>query len=209
MQTATACALHNAQDAPHLETGRVLTLQDDHMTIACRDSIWHAQKAASCLIMPEAGDEVLFCPLPDGRAFALAVLTRGRHEAVLDFPDGASLRSALPLRLNSATSVELTAPDARVDAGQLQVQACEAKAVISSASLVTRLLRSAGERLEQSFVRLIGRFGSSQRMIQEDDEVQARSVRVSAREESLTQAGTVTHLARDLARIDAPQVHIS
>ncbi len=209
MQTAHAYTLSGTQDAPTLDTGRVSGRQDDHITISCRGGVWHARTAASCLLLPEKGDEVLFSPLPDGRAFVVAVLTRGRHEAVLDFPDGAALRSALPLRLNSAVSVEMAAPAASVDAAELKVHACEATAVLTRGSLMVHLLRTAGERLEQSFGRLLGRYGSSHRLVQEDDEVQARSVRVSAEGECLTQAGSVTHLARDLARIDAPQVHIS
>ncbi len=209
MQTAQAYTLNNAQEAPTLETGRVSARHDSHLVINCRGSVWHARTAASCLLLPGEGDEVLFTPLPDGRAFVLAVLTRGRREAVLDFPDGATLRSPLPLRLNSAVNVAMTAPSASVDAAELKIQACEATAVMASGSLVTRLLRTTGERLEQSFGRLLGRYGSSRRLVQEDDEVQARSVRVSAEGECLTQAGSVTQLARDLARIDAPRVHIS
>ena len=91
----------------------------------------------------------------------------------------------------------------------MQVQAASAEATVAEATLVTKVLRSFGERLEQTFARLMGRFGSAQRMVSGDDETQAHNVRVCVEESSLTQAGTVTQLARDVVRIDAPQVHIS
>ncbi|MDO5537364.1 MAG: DUF3540 domain-containing protein [Desulfovibrionaceae bacterium] len=209
MKTACAYTLPSHQTSPALDTGRVTSVQNGIFLILARDSYWQARTAASCLLRPEEGDEVLFTPLPDGRAFVLAVLTRSEREAVLDFPTGASLTSPMPLNLDSATAVQISAPEAGVNTASLSVQAAEAKAAMGSVTLVARILRTCGERLEQTFGRLLGRYGSAQRMVQEDDETQARNVRVSAQETSLTQAGNVTQLARDMARIDAPQVHIS
>ncbi len=209
MQTAQAYTLPEGMENPVLETGHITRRCNDHLVITCRDSVWQAMTAASCLIRPMEGDEVLFTPLPDGRAFVLAVLVRVREEAILDFPDGASLRSPLPIKLDSATAVSVTSPGTSVETANLDVRAADASVTVSACTVMTRLLRTAGERLEQSFDKLLGRYGNSHRLVREDDEVQARNVRVCAEESSLTQAGNVTQLARDLARIDAPQVHIS
>ena len=190
------------------EDNRVVRLQSRDRATACT-STWKASVAASCLLAPEIGDEVLFAPLDDGRAFVLAVLTRKATEAQLAFPHGVRVASPAPVRLQSSQTLELTAADTSLATGSLQVQAASAEATIASASLVTRMLRSFGERLEQTFARFAGRFGSAQRLISGDDETQAQNMRVCVQDCSLTQAGTVTQLAKDVVRIDAPQVHIS
>ncbi len=208
MQTANAYSLDTMQ-APSLETGLVLSCENDCYTLQAKDSQWQAALAASCLVRPEQHDEVLFAPLPDGRAFILAVLTRSKTPCVLHFPEGASLSSEKPIHMDSATAVQITAPLTGLETASLDVKAGEASATIASATLVTRILRTTGERLEQAFSRLLGRFGSAQRIVEHNDEVQAQNVRISAAESCVTQAASSTTLARDLARIDAPQVHIS
>ena len=199
-----------------LLTGLVLDAWDEHaegceraVRIQSSDCTWKASVAASCLLVPELGDEVLFAPLDDGRAFVLAILTRKATEAQLDFPHGVRVASPAPVRLQSSQTLEITAADTSLATGALQIQAASAEATVAEATLVTRVLRSFGERLEQTFARLMGRFGSAQRMVSGDDETQAHNVRVCVEESSLTQAGTVTQLARDVVKIDAPQVHIS
>lgn len=208
MQTANAYSLDTVQ-TPSLETGLVLASENDCYTVQAKGSQWQAALAASCLVRPEQHDEVLFAPLPDGRAFILAVLTRSKAPCVLHFPDGASLTSEKPISMDSATAVQITAPMTGLETASLDVRAGEASAAIASATLVTRILRTTGERLEQTFRRFLGCFGSAQRIVEHNDEVQAQNVRISASESCLTQAASSTTLARDLARIDAPQVHIS
>lgn len=208
MQTANAYSIDTMQ-APSLETGLVLSCDNECYTLQARDSQWQAALAASCLVRPEQHDEVLFAPLPDGRAFVLAVLTRSKAPCVLHFPEGASLTSEKPIRMDSATAVRITAPLTGLETATLNVRAGEASAAIAKATLVTRILRTTGERLEQTFRRLLGCFGSAQRIVEHNDEVQAQNVRISASESCVTQAASSTTLARDLARIDAPQVHIS
>ncbi len=208
MQTANAYSIDTMQ-APSLDTGLVLSCEKDCYILQTRDSQWQAALAASCLVRPEQHDEVLFAPLPDGRAFILAVLIRGKAPCVLHFPEGASLTSQKPIRMDSATAVRITAPLTGLETASLDVRAGEASAAITRATLVTRILRTTGERLEQTFRRLLGCFGSAQRIVENNDEVQAQNVRISASESCLTQAASSTTLARDLVRIDAPQVHIS
>lgn len=199
----------HGEAAPRLETGRVLAVSDGGLRLQARDGCWQAQLAASCLLRPQCEDEVLFAPLPDGRAFVLAVLTRAPGEAVIAFPHGAALQSPLPIRLDSLSALQMSAPKTAVVTADLRLEAVEATATLDRANLVVRLLRSAGERLEQTFEKLLGRFGSSWRMVREEDDLQARNVRVAAQEGSLTQAASITQLAGEVARIDAPQVHIS
>lgn len=211
---ATAADLHayaapRSADAPTLETGRVMEADDARLVLLGRGCRWHAQPAASCLPLPQQGDEVLFTPLPDGRAFVLAVLTREVGEAVLRFPHGARLESPLPLRLSSATALRMTAPDTSLDAARLEVRAAEAKAVLGECGLLARTLRAAGQRLEQTFERLTARLGSSARLVRGHDETQAASSRLAVSGQATVQAGGIDQTAAETVRIDAPQVHIS
>lgn len=210
----TAADLHayaapRSAQAPTLQTGRVMEAGDAGLVLLGQGCRWHAQPAASCLLAPQKGDEVLFAPLPDGRAFVLAVLTRGESEAVLHFPHGAALNSPLPLRLNSATALRLTAPDTGLDAARLEVRAAKAKAVLGECGLLVRTLRAAGQRLEQTFERLTARLGSSARLVRGHDELQAASSRIAVSGQAAVQAGAIDQTAAEMVRIDAPQVHIS
>ncbi|WP_165067400.1 DUF3540 domain-containing protein [Desulfovibrio sp. ZJ200] len=209
---ATAVDLHSraaSPGAPTLETGCVLEAGRASLILLGRGCRWHAQPAASCLLAPQKGDEVLFAPLPDGRAFVLAVLTRGESEAVLHFPHGATLNSPLPLRLNSATALRLTAPETDLDAARLEVRAAKAQAVLGECGLLARTLRAAGQRLEQTFERLTARLGSSARLVRGHDETQAASSRLAVSGQAAVQAGGIEQTAAEIVRIDAPQVHIS
>ena len=209
MQSAQAYTMEAAQQSPTLETGRILAGGSGVYSVQTEDSRWQASAAASCLVRPECGDEVLFTPLPDGRAFILAVLTRSETACVLDFPHGASLASAKQLNLDSAEALNLHAPDTSLETAHLAVRSGEVAATVNKATLVTRFLKSCGECLEQTFNHLLGRYESSKRLVEHTDELQAENVRISASDSCMTQAASSTTLARDLVRIDASQVHIS
>ena len=193
-----------------LRSGFVLpATQTETLRVDCEGTVWRAQRAASCLLTPQDGDEVLLAPLADGRAFILAVLARAEREAELAFPHGVRVTSPLPVRLASASALDFTAPDASLNAARLTVRAGEVAVSAADCSLLTRTLRSAGQRLEQTFDSFVARLGQAVRMVHGHDETQAASARLAVTGTATTHAGTIDQTAANLVRVDAPQVHIS
>jgi hypothetical protein len=208
MQAADALAREYIYAAAR--SGLVEEAAEGEVTVRCPDSLWHGQVAASCLLRPQAGDEVLLAPLADGRAFILAVLTRaGKGPACLDFPQGVEIESPGLIGLRSQGSLELSAPYSRLTAGELKVEAGEIKASAGVCGLLARTLRAAGEKLENTFARFRGRYDSSSRIVSGHDDTQAGSSRLSAEGGVQVQAGNIHHTAQDMVRIDSRQVHIS
>lgn len=193
-----------------LGTGRVIRVENGHVTLMAKGFSLQAAVAASCLLAPEPNDEVLFAPLPDGRAFILAILTReDKKEARLRFPDGLSIESPRAVRIASRTALSLDAPESGITAATLKVEAAEMHAKAALCTVLAQTIRTAGDRLESCFARLFSRLGSSRRIIVDHDETQAGSSRLAVSDTALVQAKTVTHTAADMVRIDAPQVHVS
>jgi hypothetical protein len=191
-------------------SGLVEKAEAEEITVRCRDGVWHGQAAASCLLPPLPGDEVLLAPLPDGRAFILAVLTRADSgPARLDFPQGVEIASPHSISLRSRDSLELSAPRSSLTSAQLKVEAGEITAVAAVCGLLARTLRAAGEKLENTFACFRGRYNSSSRIVSRHDDSQVGSSRLSAGGGVHVQAGSIHHTAQDMVRIDSRQVHIS
>jgi hypothetical protein len=191
-------------------TGTVREVEADLVSLeAAGGGVWRAFIAASCLLRPSAGDEVLVAPLNDGRAFILAVLNRFAREACLDFPHGVEIRAGQALKLNSATSLTMDAPQSSLIAAELTVQAGSIQAQAGFCALLARTIKIAGRKLDSCFEQFWGRFASSRRMVSGHDEVQAGSSRLASCGTVQVQADSIHHVAAKLARIDAQQTHIS
>jgi hypothetical protein len=191
-------------------TGTVREIQDDLVSLEAADgSGWRAFIAASCLLRPAPGDEVLLAPLNDGRAFILAVLNRFAQEACLDFPHGVEIRAGQALRLNSAAALIMNAPQSSLTAAELTVQAGSIQAQAGFCALLARTIKTAGQKLESCFEQFWGRFDSSRRLVSGHDETQVGSSRLASGGAVHVQADSIHHVAAKLARIDAEQTHIS
>ncbi|MDR1311297.1 MAG: DUF3540 domain-containing protein [Burkholderiaceae bacterium] len=171
-------------------------------------AVYSTMPAASCLLQPQAGDEVLLSALPDGRLFILSILTRSDTPAALCFPFGVSLKADLPIRLESATELSLDAPTSALTTGELTVQAGEIRAMAGSCSLLAKTVKTAGQVLENCFDRFRGHFNSSCRLVSGHDDVQAESSRLASHTVQV-QADNIHQTASSLVRIDAEQIHIS
>jgi hypothetical protein len=193
-----------------LVSGMVRAIEDDLVSLEADDGgRWRAFIAASCLLRPSVGDEVLLAPLNDGRAFILAVLNRCPQEARLDFPHGLEIRAGQALKLNSAAALTMEAPQSSLTAAELTVQAGSIQAQAGFCALLARTVKIAGHKLDSCFEQFWGRFASSRRMVSGHDEVQAGSSRLASGGTVQVQADSIHHVAAKLARIDAEQTHIS
>lgn len=203
-------ALKIAHGGSFLDNGRVLGADGTGFLVGTGTGPAWAIPAASCLLAPEAGDEVLLSILPDGRLFILSVLVRaGEGQAVLDFPDGLRLRAGSDVSIASAGELTLAGAEAGIEAGRIAVRAAEVACDAGLFSLLAERVRAAGVKVETAFERLVSRLGSSVRFVKEHDETQAGSVRTLASESHVVQAETIVQTAEKSVKIDADQIHLA
>lgn len=193
------------------------------------------QRAASCLLRPEAGDLALVA-LPSsgsGAAFILAVLERAEagSPATLDLASGARLCAAEGgVHIEAAQGISLSTP-AQLSAsagglsfasdamhfasGKMSFAAGSVRWLAESFSFVGKLLELVTQRFTETAAERetqagtwTQRLGDSYRHVEEMDETQAGMVRTLARDTALLH-GRVTHVqAEEFVKVDGQEVHL-
>ena len=186
------------------------------------------QRAASCLLRPEAGDLALVA-LPDqgrGAAFILAVLERAEagSPATLDLASGARLCAAAGgVHIEAAQGISLSTPaQLSASAGGLSFASDtmsfatgSVRWLAESFSFVGKLLELVTQRFTETAAERetqagtwTQRLGDSYRHVEELDETQAGMVRTLARDTALLH-GRVTHVqAEEFVKVDGQEVHL-
>lgn len=186
------------------------------------------QRAASCLLRPEAGDLALVAlPSPGrGAAFILAVLERAEagSPATLDLASGARLCAAEGgVHIEAAQGISLSTP-AQLSAsaggmsfasGKMNFATGSVRWLADSFSFVGKLLELVTQRFTETAAERetqagtwTQRLGDSYRHVQELDETQAGMVRTLARDTALLH-GRVTHVqAEEFVKVDGQEVHL-
>ena len=186
------------------------------------------QRAASCLLRPEAGDLALVAlPSPGrGAAFILAVLERAEagSPATLDLASGARLCAAEGgVHIEAAQGISLSTP-AQLSAsaggmsfasGEMNFATGSVRWLADSFSFVGKLLELVTQRFTETAAERetqagtwTQRLGDSYRHVQELDETQAGMVRTLARDTALLH-GRVTHVqAEEFVKVDGQEVHL-
>jgi hypothetical protein len=154
----------------------VRVMEDDTCMLEVDGQIVRARVAAGCLLRPSPGDRVL-AAIADEDAFVTAVL---------ELSDPSASRVDLPGRacLAARDGLRLAAPELDLAAGKLGVASAELDVSAERTTFTGRLLHSAVERasavaksLDLTVERLVGRFTSSRRYVEEVDELQAGTSR--------------------------------
>jgi hypothetical protein len=186
------------------------------------------QRAASCLLRPEAGDLALVAlPSPGrGAAFILAVLERAEagSPATLDLASGARLCAAEGgVHIEAAQGISLSTP-AQLSAsaggmsfasGEMNFATGSVRWLADSFSFVGKLLELVSQRFTETAAERetqagtwTQRLGDSYRHVEELDETQAGMVRTLARDTALLH-GRVTHVqAEEFVKVDGQEVHL-
>ena len=216
MQAAdTALALENPNP---LSVGTVKLCHLHEIVVKTDHGLFKARRAFSCLVAPEAGDQVLVAGDQDHGLFVIAVLER---------QDGAALRIAVQgdlmlgvpngrFTVAASNGVELaSARDMHLQAAELTVQSPKATLLLDQLSCI-------GSRLfaQMDAIKLVGRFFDgvlerfsrkvkrSYRVVDEVDQV--RSGQMDYRADKNMQLSSQNALinARDLVKIDGDQIHL-
>ncbi|MHC1753722.1 DUF3540 domain-containing protein [Humidesulfovibrio sp.] len=186
------------------------------------------QRAASCLLRPEAGDLALVA-LPDqgrGAAFILAVLERAEAgaPATLDLASGARLcaaeggvhiEAAQGISLSTPAQLSASAGDMAFAAGKMSFATGSVRWLAENFSFVGKLLELVTQRFTETAAERetqagawTQRLGDSYRHVEELDETQAGMVRTLARDTALLH-GRVTHVqAEEFVKVDGQEVHL-
>lgn len=196
-----------------LSTGPELSVRAAGRTIV-------ATRAASCLLEPRGGDQVLLATSDHGPAFVLAVLVQAdpsREPSVLSVDGDLTVRSkngkvsvvgAEAVSLASGTEVSVAAPE-------LSVRALRTTFFSESLSFIGRTLDAEVERLktaaravDRAFDRVTERVKRSYRTIDEVEHVKARELDVVVEGNASIHAENALVSADKLVKLDGEQVHL-
>ena len=203
-------------DAPRFARAKVLLLEGGRVVVDDEGRRFVAQRAASCLLAPEAGDLVL-CDAPaDGPAFVLAVLQRDATPARLCFPGHATIETGGHLRIDALTGFSLTTPgEATFTAPVMRATTGEASIVARTLGLVAGAvrteagsLRTVADHVDVVADRLWSRVQRAYRFVAERDQVRAGSIDHRAEQTVSVRGKNAMMIAEELVKLDGGQVHV-
>ncbi|CAM4018339.1 DUF3540 domain-containing protein [Bordetella tumulicola] len=205
-------------DPVHL-IGTVMHRDDDGMfTVECDGHQWHTRLAASCLLMPQLGDQVLISGPETARVYLIAVVEQADpRQAQLETMGDVVLRSRTgSVSVESAKDVRLAGErSVTVDTASLALQAKEASfvtekmkylggevtATVGSTRVVGKVYEAVMDRL--SFLSRV-----TFRAAEEVEHVRAGSLDYRADKSARLHASYTMVTGENLVKVDAKQIHM-
>lgn len=197
--------------------GRVTRAQGALFAVASGSAEYEARRAASCLIEPVEGDEVLLAIVPGRGTYVLAVLEREGEAARLQVPGDLELqapggrvviaaRDGIDLvstgRVGVASEAfEVTARTADLVLERLGVIGEAVQAQLGKAKVVAESIDQAADRVVQRVKRVY-------RFVSESEQVRARRLDVAAEKTMSLHAENAIVTADELVKVDGGQIHL-
>ncbi|RST52526.1 DUF3540 domain-containing protein [Variovorax sp. DXTD-1] len=181
-------------------------------------SIWICRRAASCLLKPEIGDEVLLSGPDRDRVWLIAVTEQADASASrIDAPgdltlgsiEGAvSIESAGNVRLRSGATLEMESPRwvLRAESGDCHV--VNMRFTAETADATVGRLRMVGKVLETSVDRLVQMARNALRLVDEIDQSRVGHLDCKATETVRIHGRHTLVTGQDLVKVDASQIHM-
>ena len=201
-----------------LESGTILRKEPDSYAVWLRDEEVSAHRAAGCLLDPEPGDRVLLVGLAGEPLRILSVLARASGEtARLTFPSGLDLAvSGKPLAIRSPegvvletdASLRVACGDCGIRAGSVSLTARTMSWAGEACSFVAGTFRVAARLLETLSGHLETKAKSAFRQIETVDHTRTGQTTLETDSLYSLRTGDALIEARNLAKIDAEQVHL-
>jgi hypothetical protein len=193
-----------------LLVGEVKFRSDDHYVVLLANGISKAQRAAGCLLEPEAGDVVLTVASETGPVFILSVLTRTRSqsEAMISAPGAAIMLGGDYVRIMPRKELSISTPKLSLESGtgQVNMDVC----MISGGLLENRFekITTIARAVETVCERIVERVDRSYRRIRDFEETSVGRVRMVV--EGLFQlAAKNAHMkAEKRLKMDAEKIHL-
>jgi len=210
---------HKINPSPHLAYARVLETSEDGYAVLCDGRRLQATMSASCLVRPGAWDEVLVSLDETGRCFILSVLVRSDADKPtdLDFPGQVNLNAPEGgIALAAQGDVIVAAgEECSLVGARLNVMAEEAEVRVERLNLLGRVLqanltavRTVAGRIETTANRLTQRLKDLFCYVEEHSEHQAGSARHVVEETLTMHSRNAYHVADEIVKVDAEQVHL-
>jgi hypothetical protein len=218
MKTATAARRYPVYDPIHL-LGRVVAREDDgSYRVECDGHPWRARRAASCLLAPRAGDEVLISGPDASRVYLIAVIEQAdpaharlelagdvvlgsTHGSVaLESPKEVTLRGQAAVRVETG-KLSLRAKDAHLMADSIRYVATELQATVGTTRLIGKSYDAMLDRMT-----LVSRL--SFRTTEEVEQVRAGTLDYQAEQAARLHGNYTMVTGSELVKVDAKQIHM-
>ena len=213
-------ALKKNEAQPRMQYGQVLQVEGERFVVRADDFEVAAERAASCLLLPRCGDEVLLVLDDDGTGFILAVLRQqaaaGREaELAFDRPvkvtvkhGGLSLSAERNLTLGSNREILCAAPRLGLHADH--GEATFDRLTFFGRSVTGRIkkLKTIAVNVEQVFSRLTQRLTNAFRYVREHEDVQTGSTRYLVEGTLALHAKNASHVAEEIVSINGERINL-
>lgn len=194
------------------EFGEVVRIEAEVLTVRTAMADVTARRAASCLLSPAMGDRVLLATEERGDAYVLAVLDQRDPSAATISVDGDLTLRSLHGKVSVAAQegIELvTGAAARIAAKVVDVGAIEALNVVGGAVRAEmERVKLYASTLDGFFERVRQHAKSSQRTVEELDQVKAGYIDYAAEGAAHLRGENALVSAHDLVKVNGDQVHI-
>ncbi|HET7922347.1 MAG TPA: DUF3540 domain-containing protein [Gammaproteobacteria bacterium] len=216
MQSANKTRSTQEEASPFVEA-RVTGVCDDVLGLSGAAGTLTARRAASCLLMPAAGDTVLATCVADGSWVVLAVLVRGAADPIVSLPADALLRTeAGGLTLAAQTSlalaggerVSVVSPALEVHAEQANGSFSVLRAAAGLVETTASRIRSIADYFETVADTLRQRAGSMYREVKDLDHLKAGQVNYRAETVFNIRGKHSVLSAEGEVKIDGTRVHL-
>ena len=218
MKTSTLNHRLPVYDPVHLIGSIEAAAVDGVFAVHCDGRVWHARRAASCLLAPAVGDTVLISGPDRARVYLIAVieqvdpsvhrievdgdLTLATRSGAIAFDSAKDLhlKSAAALRLESET-LALRADQADCVVDGMRYTGREVTATVGKTRLIGKVYEAVVDRLVQMS-------RNAFRTTDEVEHVRAGNLDYQAEQSARVHAKYTMVTGDDLVKVDAKQIHM-
>lgn len=208
-----------SRETPTLEEATVVEARGATLRVRAGDVECEAARAASCLVAPEPGDEVLVGFASAGRCFVLAVLVRAEPGSATRVSVDGDLDLQIQggrFGLKAARGIALTSgDDLSLASRALSVSALEGSVFIQKLAYVGSRLRAEVEAIkavgsvcDSLYERVSQRVKRSIRHVEDIDQVRAKKIDYAAETTMALGAENAVVRAEEIVKVDASQIQL-
>lgn len=209
-------AMHAQRDQNVFQES-AFVVADTPLTVQSMGLTFEAERAASCLLKPRIGDEVLVAHLPDRRVFVLSVLRR--EGAATEIEAEGDLRVQAPkgrVHIASSEGIGMSTPqDISAAAARVDIKAVASAWVSETITVLAKSLVSELERTHVSsgiLDSVLGRLSQKAkrviRVIEETDHLRAGRIDYAVEKSVMIQGENTVLTAKQLVKVDGDQIHL-
>ncbi len=189
--------------------GRVLARNAAEFSVALTDGVVSARCAASCLLMPQEGDQALLYRRADGTHLLLHVLERQPGAPATIHAEGdLQVSCDGSLQLHGKKMVETTAAQVKTLATECEVNAESVKITARHTEVAVGSLRVWAQKAEAVVQFLLQKLGRSVRSVETTDQNEAARICHKASELFQVESNYTVLLSDKTTRIDGEQIHM-